>query len=171
MFNALPHLRFATDEQTPKYPKGISGSIPPPGFTTRASITHLHAALFNLMTSGEGVALFKDMISKLDKEELHRMASLLTSDSNYFTEIATNKYGSRHIQKLLGKSDDVDKLFCAAIVRCFLHIMTDKYASYVAIRAMIVFDKEKKKAMYKHILHNVLDLACDQHAFIALNEI
>ncbi|CAL9222317.1 unnamed protein product [Arabidopsis halleri] len=45
------------------------------------------------------------------------MASLLTSDSDYFTTIVTNKYGSKRVQKLLGKSDDVDALFCAAILR------------------------------------------------------
>ncbi|CAH8261808.1 unnamed protein product [Arabidopsis lyrata] len=58
------------------------------------------------------------MISKSsDKTELQRMASLLTSDSDYFTTIVANKYGSKRVQKLLGKSDDVDALFCAAILR------------------------------------------------------
>ncbi|CAE6250766.1 unnamed protein product [Arabidopsis arenosa] len=159
MFNALP------------YSKGISGFIPPPGFAPCASATPLHAALFNLMTDGEGVSYFKDMISKSDKTVLQRMASLLTSDSDYFMAIVANKYGSRRVQKLLGKSDDVDALFCAAILRRFLHITTDKYASYVTIRAMVVFDKEIKRAMYDHILYHALDLACDQHGCIALNDI
>ncbi|KAG7538644.1 Pumilio RNA-binding repeat [Arabidopsis suecica] len=159
MFNALP------------YSKGISGFIPPPGFAPRASATPLHAALFNLMTDGEGVSYFKGMISKSDKTVLQRMASLLTSDSDYFMAIVTNKYGSRRVQKLLGKSADADALFCAAILRRFLHITTDKYASYVTIRAMVVFDKEMKKAMYEHILYHALDLACNQHGCIALNDI
>ncbi|CAA7032105.1 unnamed protein product [Microthlaspi erraticum] len=37
------------------------------------------------------------------------------------------------------------------ILRRFLHVMTDKYASYVARRAMAVFDQTKKYAMYEHI--------------------
>ncbi|CAA7017486.1 unnamed protein product [Microthlaspi erraticum] len=162
MSDALPHIRFS---------RGISGSIPPPGFfIPRASDTRLNT-LFNLMTSGEGVALFQDMISKLDRRQLHTMASLLTSDSDYFTEVVRNKHGSRRVQKLLGISDDVDALFHAAILRRFLHVMTDKYASYVARRAMAVFDQTKKYAMYEHILHHALDIARDQHGCIALNEI
>ncbi|KAG7613637.1 Pumilio RNA-binding repeat [Arabidopsis suecica] len=159
MFNALPN------------PTETSGYIPPPGFAPRASATPLHAALFNLMTDGDGVSYFKEMISKSDKTELQRMASLLTSDSDYFMSIVTTKFGSRRVQKLLGKSDDVDAFFCAAILRRFLHITTDKYASYVTIRAMVVFDKVMKKALYEHILYHALDLACDQHGCIALNDI
>ncbi|CAH8280316.1 unnamed protein product [Arabidopsis lyrata] len=159
MFNASP------------YPKGISGYIPPPGFAPGASATPLHTALFNLMTDGEAVSYFREMISKSDKTVLQRMASLLTSDSDYFMAIVTNKYGSRRVQKLLGKSDEVDAFFCAAILRRFLHITTDKYASYVTIRAMVVFDKEMKKPMYEHILYHALDIACDQHGCIALNDI
>ncbi|KAL1212904.1 Pumilio-like protein 18 [Cardamine amara subsp. amara] len=163
MVNALPPLRLA-----PKYPKGISDSMPPPGFTPRASE---YTDLFNIMISDELVPLFKKIISLLDRTALRKMASVLTSDSDYFMEIASNKNGSRRFQKLLGISDDVDTLFFAAILRRFLHIMTHKYASHVAIRAMVVFDEEKKKVMYDHILHHLLDLACDRHGCIALNEI
>ncbi|CAH2069359.1 unnamed protein product [Thlaspi arvense] len=165
MFDALQNIRFS---------KGISGSIPPPGFTPRASAvsnTRL-SPLFNIMTSGEGVAAqFKEMISSLDRRHLHMMVSLLTSDADYFMEIVRNKYGSRRVQKLLGISDDVDAFFYAVILRRFLHIMTDKYASYVATRAMVVFEREKKKAMYEHILHYALDIARDKHGCIALNEV
>ncbi|XP_010485252.1 PREDICTED: pumilio homolog 18-like [Camelina sativa] len=159
LFDALP------------YPNGISGSVPPPEFAPRASATHLHAAMFDLMTCCEGLASFKEMIASFDKTQLQRMASLLTSDSDYFMAIVTNKHGSRRVQKLLGKSDDVDALFCAAILRRFLPITTDKYASYVTIRAMVVFDEDKKKAMYEQILYYALDLARDQHGCIALNDI
>ncbi|XP_010456085.1 PREDICTED: pumilio homolog 18-like [Camelina sativa] len=159
LFNALP------------YPNGISGSVPPPGFPPRASASHLHAAMFNLMTCCDGMSSFKEMIASFDKTELQRMASLLTSDSDYFMAIVTNKHGSRRVQKLLGKSDDVDALFCDVILRRFLHITTDKYASYVTIRAMVVFDEDKKKAMYEQILYYALHLARDQHGCIALNDI
>ncbi|XP_010455978.1 PREDICTED: pumilio homolog 18-like [Camelina sativa] len=160
LFDALPN------------PNGISGSVPPPGFAPRASATHLHAAMFNLMTCCDGMSSFKEMIASFDKTELQRMASLLTSDSDYFMAIVTNKHGSRRVQKLLGKSDDVDALFCDVILRRFLHITTDKYASYVTIRAMAVFDdKEMKKAMYEQILYYALYLARDQHGCIALNDI
>ncbi|ESQ30718.1 hypothetical protein EUTSA_v10011949mg [Eutrema salsugineum] len=165
MFNALPQIRFS---------KGISsGSIlPPPGFTPRASaLSKTRSNLFNLMTSSEGVSNFKEVISKLDRRQLLTMSSLLTSDSDYFTEVVRNKNGSRRVQKLLGISDDADAFFFSAILRRFLNIMTDKYASYVAIRAMVVFDREKKHAMYEHVLHYALDIARDQHGCIALNEI
>ncbi|KAJ4875103.1 Pumilio-like protein 18 [Raphanus sativus] len=165
MSNALQHIPFS---------KGISGYIPPPGFTPRPSYAVADTrsnSLFNVMTSGEGLSQFKDIISKSDRKELQLMASLLTSDSDYFMEVVRNIYGSRRVQKLLGISDDVDAFFCAAILRRFFHIMTDKYASYVAIRAMLVFDQKKKYVMYEHLLHHALDIARNQYGCIALNEV
>ncbi|KAH0931919.1 hypothetical protein HID58_009036 [Brassica napus] len=127
--------------------------------------------LFNLMTSCEGVAQFKDLISTFDQSQLQMMASLLTSDSDYFMEVVRNKYGSRRVQKLLGVSVDVDALFYDAILQRFFDIMTDKYASYVAIRAVVVFDQVKKHVMYKHVLHYALDIARYQYGCVALNEV
>ncbi|KAG2299769.1 hypothetical protein Bca52824_036241 [Brassica carinata] len=49
--------------------------------------------------------------------------------------------------------------------------MTDRYASYVAVRGMQVFDDKKKELMYEHILPHALRLACDKHGYIALNEV
>ncbi|KAF3550593.1 hypothetical protein DY000_02001043 [Brassica cretica] len=127
--------------------------------------------LFNLMTSCEGVGQFKDLISTFDQSQLQMMASLLTSDSEYFMEVVRNKYGSRRVQKLLGVSVDVDAFFYDAILQRFFDIMTDKYASYVATRAVVVFDQVKKQVMYKHVLHYALDIARNQHGCIALNEV
>uniref|UniRef100_A0A0D3B2H4 PUM-HD domain-containing protein n=1 Tax=Brassica oleracea var. oleracea TaxID=109376 RepID=A0A0D3B2H4_BRAOL len=127
--------------------------------------------LFNLMTSCEGVGQFKDLISTFDQSQLQMMASLLTSDSEYFMEVVRNKYGSRRVQKLLGVSVDVDAFFYCAILQRFFDIMTDKYASYVAIRATVVFDQVKKHVMYKYVLHYALDIARNQHGCIALNEV
>ena len=59
---------------------------------------------------------FKDLISTFDQSQLQMMASLLTSDSDYFMEVVSNKYGSRRVQKLLGVSVDVDALFYDAIL-------------------------------------------------------
>ncbi|KAJ4875120.1 Pumilio-like protein 18 [Raphanus sativus] len=163
--DALQHIPFS---------KGISGHIPTPGFARRPSYAVADTcsnSLFNVMTSGQGLSQFKDIISKSDRKELQLMASLLTSDSDYFMEVVRNIYGSRRVQKLLGISDDVDTFFCAAILRRFFHIMTDKYASYVAIRAMLVFDQKKKYVMYKHLLHHALDIARNQYGCIALNEV
>ncbi|KAJ0266702.1 putative pumilio 19 [Hirschfeldia incana] len=152
--------------------KGISRSIPPPGFAPRSIVSDTGSnSLFNVMTSGEGLAQFKEIISKSDRKELRLMASLLTSDSDYFMGVVGNVYGSRRVQKLLGISDDVDDFFYAAILRRFYHIMTDKYASYVVIRAMLVFDQKKKYVMYEHLLHHALDIARNQYGCIALNEI
>ncbi|CAH8297358.1 unnamed protein product [Eruca vesicaria subsp. sativa] len=161
--DALQHIPFS---------KGISGYIPPPGFAPRATVANSRLdSLFNIMTSGEGLAQFKDIISKSDRKELHMMVSSLTSDSDYFTKIVRNVYGSRRVQKLLGISDDVDAFFYAPILRRFFHIITDKYASYVAMRAMLVFEQKKKYVMYEHLLHHALDIACNQYGCIALNEI
>ncbi|RID41380.1 hypothetical protein BRARA_J01346 [Brassica rapa] len=155
-----------------RFPKGISGYIPPPGFAPRATVANARLnELFNVMTSCEGVSQFKDIISKSDRKELQLMVLLLTSDSDYFTEVVRNIYGSRRVQKLLGISDDMDAFFCAAILRRFFHIITDKYASYVVIRAMLVFDKKKKYVMYEHLLHHALDIARNQYGCIALNEV
>ncbi|KAH0888689.1 hypothetical protein HID58_051118 [Brassica napus] len=152
MSNALQHIR---------------------GFAPRASDvpdTRLKR-LFNLMTRCEGVGQFKDLTSTFDQSQLQMMASLLTSDSEYFMEVVSNKYGSRRVQKLLGISDDVDAFFYGAILQRFFDIMTDKYASYVAIRATVVFDQVKKHVMYKYVLHYALDIARKQHGCIALNEV
>lgn len=111
------------------------------------------------------------MISKLHRRQLLVMASLLTSDSDYFTAIAENKNGSIRVQMLLRKSDDVDSFLCTTILRHFLKIMTDMHASDVAVRTMVVFDEEKKKAMYKHTLHHAMDSARDIHSCIVLNEV
>ncbi|KAL0843515.1 hypothetical protein Bca101_016760 [Brassica carinata] len=151
----------------------VSGSIPPPGFAPRASDisdTRLKR-LFNLMTSCEGVGQFKELISTFDQTQLQMMASSLTSDSDYFMEVVSNKYGSRRVQKLLGLSDDVDAIFFDAILQRFFEIMTDKFASYVAIRAVVVFDQAKKHVMYKHVVHYALAIARRQHGCIALNEV
>ncbi|CDY27166.1 BnaA08g08040D [Brassica napus] len=127
--------------------------------------------LFNLMTSCEGVGQFKDLISTFDQSQLQKMASLLTSDSEYFMEVVRNKYGSRRVQKLLGVSVDVDALFYDAILQRFFDIMTDKYASYVAIRAVVVFDQVKKHVMYKHVLHYALDIALARNALFLSNDL
>ncbi|KAF2573487.1 hypothetical protein F2Q70_00005555 [Brassica cretica] len=85
-------------------------------------------------------------------------------------EVVRNKYGSKRVQKLLGISDDVDALFYAAILHRFYDIMTDKYASYVAIRAMLVFDTMEKFRMYDHVLYYALDIARDHNALFLSND-
>ncbi|KAG7597846.1 Pumilio RNA-binding repeat [Arabidopsis suecica] len=189
MLNASHHLRFAAAREpisegypavAPPHPRGFSVKFLPPGFTlspsplTNSFFTALTPQwMFYVMTNNidQDAAPFKEMISKLDQRKLRTMASLLTSDSDYFLMIARNKNGSKRIQKLLGKSDDVDTLFAAAILRRFLHIITDKYASYVARRGIAVFNKKKKEAMYERILHYALYIARDKHGCLALNDI
>ncbi|KAF3567608.1 hypothetical protein DY000_02018056 [Brassica cretica] len=164
MSDALQHIPFS---------KGISGYIPPPGFAPRSSSAVADTrsnSLFNVMTSGQGLAQFKEIISKSDRKELQLMASLLTSDSDYFMEVVRNINGSRRVQKLLGISDDVDAFFYPAILRRFYHIITDKYASYVAIRAMLVFDQKKQYVMYEHLLHHALDIARTRNALYLSND-
>ncbi|KAL0647091.1 hypothetical protein Bca4012_045382 [Brassica carinata] len=124
-----------------RFPKGISGYIPPPGFAPRATLAN---ARLN--------ELFRTPIT-----------------SRRLSETFTGRE-SRRVQKLLGISDDMDAFFCAAILCRFFHIITDKYASYVAIRAMLVFD-QKKYVMYEHLLHHALDIARNQYGCIALNEV
>ncbi|CAN7140373.1 unnamed protein product [Brassica rapa subsp. narinosa] len=168
LFEALQRLRLSEEE--------TSGSIPPPpppAFTPRATVDNARLIkLFNLMTSKECVSQFKEIFSKAaDPEALLKIVSLLTSDSDYFMEVVRNKYGSKRVQKLLGISDDVDALFYAAILHRFYDIMTDKYASYVAIRAMLVFDTMEKFRMYDHVLYYALEIASDHYGCIALNEV
>ncbi|CAG7910573.1 unnamed protein product, partial [Brassica rapa] len=167
LFEALQRLRLSEEE--------TSCSIPPPpaAFTPRATVDNARLIkLFNLMTSKECVSQFKEIFSKAaDPEALLKIVSLLTSDSDYFMEVVRNKYGSKRVQKLLGISDDVDALFYAAILHRFYDIMTDKYASYVAIRAMLVFDTMEKFRMYDHVLYYALEIARDHYGCIALNEV
>ncbi|XP_009121314.2 pumilio homolog 18 [Brassica rapa] len=128
--------------------------------------------MFNLMTRSEeedAAYPFKVFISNLDRRELLGVASLLTSDPDYFLEIARNKNGSNRLQKLVGKSDDVDNLICDAILYRFLHVMTDKHASYVATRGLRVFAGKKKEFMCEELIHHALLLARDRHGCVALN--
>ncbi|CAA7032180.1 unnamed protein product [Microthlaspi erraticum] len=132
-------------------------------------------SLFNLMTSSEEdeeAAAFRDMISRLDGNDLGKMASLLTSYSDSgFLKIARNENGCKRLQELLGKSGDADTHFFAYIVRRFFHVMTDEHAFHVALRGMRVFSQEKKTAMWRHIHHHAIELACSRHSYIALREI
>ncbi|ESQ42433.1 hypothetical protein EUTSA_v10015341mg [Eutrema salsugineum] len=189
MLNSLQQeqLRFSTATEPtnptvappPPPPRGIPMAIPPPGFTQPCgTLQELEMRLqwmFNLMTNNEedddNAPPFKEMISKLDRRELQGMASLLTSDSDYFLEIARNNNGSNRLQILLGKSDDVDAFISAAILRRFLHVMTDKNALYVAIRGLRVFDEENKESFYEQILHHALRLASHRYGCISLNNI
>ncbi|KAF2538933.1 hypothetical protein F2Q70_00005499 [Brassica cretica] len=113
---------------------------------------------------------FKEFISNLDRRELLGVASLLTSDPDYFLEIARNKNGSNRLQKLVGKSDDVDDLICDATLYRFLHVMTDKHASYVATRGLRVFAGKKKEYMCEELIHHALLLARDRHALPLSND-
>ncbi|RID41364.1 hypothetical protein BRARA_J01331 [Brassica rapa] len=193
LLTSLQHLPFtsATEPMIPAVPppsRGIPVVIPQPryhggqplnnsfpvGFLAPQYLESRLQSLFNLMTSSKeevNIAPFKEMISRLSRRELQEMAYLLTSDPDYFLAIARNKNGSHRLQKLIGKSGDADNLFFLAILRRFLHVMTDKYASYVAVRGMQVFDDKKKELMYEHILPHALRLACDKHGYIALNEV
>ncbi|KAL9306921.1 putative pumilio 20 [Arabidopsis thaliana] len=154
------------------HPRCISVAFPPPRFTPSPSPLTNYSFLAALTPQELEMRLqiAMDMISKLDQRKLQTMASLLTSDPDYFLMIARNMNGSKRIQKLLGKTDDVDALFAAAILRRFLHIITDKYASYVVRRGMTVFDKKKKEAMYEHILHYASHIARDKHALVLSND-
>ncbi|CAH8323395.1 unnamed protein product [Eruca vesicaria subsp. sativa] len=104
------------------------------------------------MTTEEYVSEFREIISKTASREDLNIVSLLMSDSDYFMEIVRNKYSSKHVQKLLG---DMDAIFYAAILHQLYDIMTDKYASYVAIGAMLVFDTMEND----HVLYYALDIA------------
>lgn len=183
MFDALQVLRFDAAREAmndelleipPPPPRGGDSLYRCCGICACLTSQELEVCLhclFNLMTRSEDVPRFKDMITSLNQKELTRMASLLTSNSDYFIMIARNKYGSKRLQMLLGISDDVDVFFSRAIMRLVLQVMTDNHASYVAIRGLRVFHKRKKELMYEYILQYALHLACDQHGCIALNEI
>ncbi|KAG2333386.1 hypothetical protein Bca52824_004566 [Brassica carinata] len=172
-----------------------TANIPPPGFTApnRVNLTAMNQSLldsvrsattltgqerdtlFNLMTSNEedGAAQFREVVSRLDEDgsDLRKMAALLTSDVNRFVDMARNKTGCNRIQELLGKSDDVDVFFVNAILQSFVHIMTNREAYRVAFRGMLVFSEEKKTAMYNHVLHHALHLACNRRGYAVLKNI
>ncbi|XP_010477358.2 PREDICTED: putative pumilio homolog 16 [Camelina sativa] len=121
--------------------------------------------------SDDEVPHFKDVISVFDILKLQRMVYTLTSDSDFFMEIARDHNGSKNIQRLMGRSAYMDGLFCGAIARLFLQVMTDKHASYVGIQGTRVFKQNKKEPLYELILEYALYLARDQHGCIALNEV
>ncbi|CAN8301153.1 unnamed protein product [Cochlearia groenlandica] len=165
MLNALERVRFSNQ---------LSSSIPPPGFVSRATDvnnTRLNALYYTMTSQEITPSQFKDTISNLNRSQLHLTVSMLTADPNYFLTVVKTKNGSHRTQKLLGKSNDLDGLFYAVILRRFLHVFTDKYASYVARRALLVFEGEMKRVLYKHVIHHALDMARDQHGCIALSDV
>ncbi|KAF8102447.1 hypothetical protein N665_0198s0147 [Sinapis alba] len=175
MLKSLQELRSATDKYPAVPPLATLPVNSPPiypcscGFCDETPLQWI----FNLMTRSEeedAAYPFKEFISKLDRRGLQGMASLLTSDSDCFLDIARNKNGSNRLQKLIGRSDDVDDLLCAAILHRFLHVMTDKHASYVATRGLRVFAGKKKELMCEELIRNALLIARDQHGCVALNE-
>ncbi|CAF1891162.1 hypothetical protein Bca4012_048524 [Brassica carinata] len=181
--------RASVEQESPVVPPPPPRFIPPRRFVNlteenRSLINSLRSAtstlqetdtcmrsLRNLMTSEEdgGAAQFREVILELDAAGLRRMAWFLTSHSGYFLTIARNKNGSYRLQKLLGKSNDVDTLFFAAFFRSFLDIMTDKEASFVVVQGLRVFSNVMKEALFPHIIEHAVDLACDQHGCVALN--
>ncbi|CAH2070491.1 unnamed protein product [Thlaspi arvense] len=121
----------------------------------------------------EDATPFQHLISRLNAHDIQRVASLLTSESDYyFLGNARNKTGSKRLQKLLGKSDDADALFADSIVRRFYEFMTHKHASYMAVQGMRVFNLQEKKMAVWHLIHlHAIHLACDRHGYVALNAI
>ncbi|KAF3541283.1 hypothetical protein F2Q69_00019292 [Brassica cretica] len=174
--------RASVEQESPVVPPPPPRFIPPRRFVNlteenRSLINSLRSAtstlqetdtcmrsLRNLMTSEEdgGAAQFREVVSELDAADLRRMAWFLTSHSGYFLTIARNKNGSYRLQKLLGKSNDVDTLFFAAFFRSFLDIMTDKEASFVVVQGLRVFSNVMKEALFPHILEHAVDLAVQQ---------
>lgn len=123
------------------------------------------------MTSSDA-SQFREVISRLgDGSDLRRMVSLLTSNTAPFLRTARNVNGSSRMQELLGKTDDVDGFFLAAILRRFFDIMSDGDASRVALRGMRVFSGEKRAAMHDQLLHDAVHLAFDPDGYIVVNEI
>jgi len=80
-------------------------TVPSPPSRGGYSLFHIRKAemdiqrIFNFMTGSEDL---KDDISVLDTGTLMWMASLMTSDCDYFMVITTNKNGSKPLQKLMG---------------------------------------------------------------------
>ncbi|XP_010485234.1 PREDICTED: putative pumilio homolog 16 [Camelina sativa] len=194
MFDALPHdLRFPPARQFMNAkPRVIRPPPPPPPFSRSAAADSLFCWdweitegltpeiveigtfqwIFNLMTrSDDDVPHFKDVISVFDIRERERMVYMLTSDSDFFMDIARDINGSKNIQRLMGKSEYMDAVFCEAITRLFLQVMTNKFASYVGIQGTRVFQQDKKEPLYELILQYGLYLARDQHGCIALNQV
>ncbi|CAD5314569.1 unnamed protein product [Arabidopsis thaliana] len=100
--------------------------------------------------------------------DLQRMFNFMTGSEDLKDDISVLDTG---MLKLMRMSDDMDVFFFVAIMRLFIHVMIDKYASYVAIQGMRIFKQDKRELMYDHILRYALFLARDQYGCIALNEI
>ncbi|CAA7032181.1 unnamed protein product [Microthlaspi erraticum] len=171
--NANPPPRYTT---APREIESLIDSFRSANAFTRQEREMCFRSLFNLMTSSdedeEGSSPFKDMISRLNRRALLKMASLMTSYSDsYFLKIARDKNGCNSLQELLGKSHDVDACFLGSILRRFFDVMTDRHAYCVAVQGMRVFSQEKKIEMWSHVHHHALDLACDQRGCIALKAI
>ncbi|XP_002866617.2 pumilio homolog 18 [Arabidopsis lyrata subsp. lyrata] len=160
-------------------PQEISLTINSPYFSTYQSIRtisrqnylqQLRMRLHTLLTSveGEGSTEFNDMILRNNGRELHGVVSKLTSESDYFVEIVSDKEGSRRVRRLFGKFHQTDEILLNAIVRRFIDIMTGKYSYLVAITAFKVSESFELVSL---TLRDALYFASDEIGCIALNQI
>ncbi|CAN8244380.1 unnamed protein product [Cochlearia groenlandica] len=150
---------------------GFSLTLPPSSLTPRVcSYNESIASLVNMFTSDKGLAYFEELITETEPREILSIAFIIALEPDCFFEIVSNRHGSSRVVKLLGLSKGVDGLFCHAILKDFLKIMTSQYGSYMAIRGLSVFGQRCKELMSKKILHHALDLARDQHGCLALTE-
>ncbi|CAL9244839.1 unnamed protein product [Arabidopsis halleri] len=184
-YTTNPHgfSTLARGRETTNYmeqPQEISPTINSPYFSTYQSIRtisrqnylqQLRMRLHTLLTSVEGEAgstEFNDMILRNNGRELHRVVSKLTSESDYFVEIVSDREGSKRVRRLFGKSQETDEILLNAIVRRFIDIMTGKYSYLVAITAFKVSESFELVSL---TLRDALYFASDEIGCIALNQI
>nr|VDC87281.1 unnamed protein product [Brassica oleracea] len=136
--------------------------------------------LFNLMTSCEGVGQFKDLISTFDQSQLQMMASMLTSDSEYFMEVVRNKYGSRRVQKLprsVGQFKDLTSTFDQSQLQMmaslltsdseyFMEVASNKYGSR-RVQKLLGISDDVDAFFYGAILQRFFDIMTDKYASYA----
>ncbi|CAH2039255.1 unnamed protein product [Thlaspi arvense] len=143
-------------------------------------IEHVLKLDFTLKTTQDDTLLhelmaeFDELLSTPDDDRLHKLASKLTSDSDLFVEFVKTRRGSLMAQIILGKSEEIDTGFLAAIKQRFTDVTTDFYAYRIMVRAIYVFKKRGNLKVCNQILRLVgvhaLYLTKDPHLGSAMVE-
>ncbi|CAA7034184.1 unnamed protein product [Microthlaspi erraticum] len=100
-------------------------------------------------------AEFDEILPTCDTVELLNLASKLTSDSRLFLEFVKTKRGLLMVQIILGRSEEVDRVFWEAIRRGYTDLAITHHGHRIMLRTINVFEKRGNKNVYAQILRLV----------------
>lgn len=125
--------------------------------------------LYYLMTPSKRSAEILKIISV--PSQLHKFATMLTTDLNLFVKIIRNEVGSNNVVRMLGISEEINTIFFHPIIDRFTEIMTHKHSCGVALRAFQVCNTIQKSIFVRVAFSQTLVLMCDNDGLFSLEKV